>query len=294
MRAYGKDQSVFDVTLNLNISLNLLRMYGYKIDTQSRFQLFKNKFNSHYISSILNKQYSVKDSIKRELLYGYKDYWELLTISQSRNILAATDSGIRNEIKHVFSGSILEGKDSRPWDYQFQYHLSSLFELSGLKVTLQEPDFSFEYKGRKYTVAAKRLNSKNSIQANIEKAENQIKQFDNYGFIALSLDKIFKETNPIVRITNPESSLRKAKEIIQNIIREDFLESYFGRRTNQILGIIACISFPYFLESEKPLFELGYTSTIMFLPIQPPDTAEWNEVLEIGEKLQNFKIHISR
>ncbi|WP_044479532.1 hypothetical protein [Paenibacillus antibioticophila] len=293
MRIYGKSQSVFDVPININISLNLLRMYGYKIDKFSRFELFKNKFDSHYIKSILNKQYSVEDSIKHELLYGYKDYWEMLTISQSTNILFVTDKGIKDEIKNIFSGGVLEGKDSRPWDYQFQYHLSSLFEQSGLKVKLQEPDYVFEYRGREYSVAAKRLNSKNNIQANIEKAEKQIKQFDNYGFIALSLDKIFKEANPIVRLTNPESSIRRANEIIQNIIREDFLEGYFGRRTDQILGIIASISFPYFLDSDKPLFELGYSSYLMFLPIQPPGTAKWNEVIEIGEKLQNFKIHIT-
>lgn len=137
------------------------------------------------------------------------------------------------------------------------------------------------------------MNSKNNIQSNIEKAEEQIKLTDNYGFIALSLDKIFKESNDIITLSDPDTSIRKANEIIQSIIREDFLSGYFGRRNNQVLGIIACVSFPYYLRSEKPLFELGYTSYLMFLPIQQPDTSEWNEVIEIGDQLHKIRINVS-
>ncbi|MGU3470744.1 hypothetical protein ACLBWT_06220 [Paenibacillus sp. D51F] len=253
--------------------------------------MYKNKFNNLYLQSISSQDYSLCKSAQEELLFGYKDYWELVRISESNTILSTTDKKVRDEIVNIFSGGILEGKDPKPWNYQFQYNLSSIFEHSGFQVELTEPDFVFEYRGKKYSVAAKRLISKNGIQVNIEKAERQLKSSDNYGFIALSLDKFFMDSNEIITVKDADRTIRKANEIIQSILREDFLASYFGRRTNQVLGILACVSFPYFLESDKPLFELGYTSYLMFLPIKEPDSSEWNEVIEISEKLHLININ---
>lgn len=86
----------------------------------------------------------------------------LIQIAGSNNIFDCTDQSVRSEINNIFSGGIIEGNDTKACNYQFQYYLSTIFEKSGYKVTSSEPDFIFEYKGKKYSVAAKRLNSKNN------------------------------------------------------------------------------------------------------------------------------------
>ncbi|MGK9250642.1 hypothetical protein [Paenibacillus humicus] len=284
----GINQSVSQVPVNIENSLARLRLSGYKVNESCRFELYKKKFRKLYLNSISKKDYSIDKIAQKELLYGYKDYWELVRISDSNTILSSKEKKVRDEVVNIFSGGILEGKDPKPWNFQFQYNLSSLFEQSGFQVELAEPDFVFEYKGKKYAVAAKRLISKNQIQSNIEDAERQLTSSNNQGFLALSLDKIFMNFNEIISVNDADKTIRKANEIIHSIIREDFLVSYFERRTDQVLGIIACVSFPFILNSDKPLFELGYTSYLLFLPINEPDSTEWNEVLEIGDKLHNI------
>ncbi|WP_168124053.1 hypothetical protein [Paenibacillus sp. HB172176] len=288
---FGIDQSVLKVPRTIENSLRRLRRFGYRIDSASRFEIYKTKFNKLYLESIMNQKYMLEDNVQEELLYGYKDYWELIRISESKTILTSMDKSVRNEINNIFNGSILECKDSKPWNFQFQYNLSSIFEHSGFKVDLKEPDFVFRYKGKTYSVAAKRLISKKGIQANLEKAEEQISKTENYGFIAISLDKIFRDSNRIITLSDPDKSVREANEIIQNILAKDFVTGHFGRRSSQILGIIAYISFPYYSTSDKPLFELGYTSYIMFLPINEPDSPEWNEAVEISDQLHKLEIN---
>ncbi|MBY0117988.1 hypothetical protein [Paenibacillus xylanexedens] len=290
---FGIDQSVLDVPVYIQNSLNRLRYAGYKVGPSCRFEIYRNKFSRLYLNAIRTQNYSLNNSDQEELLFGYKDYWELKGISESNIILSSTNKAVKDEINNIFSGGILEGKDPKPWNYQFQFNLSSIFEHSGFQVELLEPDFIFGHKGRKYSVAAKRLISKNSIQANIEKAEAQIKLTDNYGFIALSLDKIFKDFNEVITIDDADKSIRKANEIILNIIREDFLAGYFGRRDSQVLGIIAYVSFPYFLKSRKPMFELGYTSYLMFLPTREQDSSGWNEVIEISQGLRRINMKMT-
>lgn len=287
---FGIDQNVLKVPSTIENSLRRLRYFGYRIDSASRFELYKSKFNKLYLGSILKQKYTLEDIVQEELLYGYKDYWELVRISESKSILTSVDRTVRTEINTIFNGNILESNDSKPWNYQFQYNLSSIFEHSGFAVELKEPDFIFKHKGRTYSVAAKRLISKKGIQANLEKAEKQIIDSEDYGFIAISLDKIFRDYNRIITLTDADQSVRAANEIIQNILSKDFVTGYFSRRSSQILGVIAYISFPYYLTSEKPLFELGYTSYVMFLPINEPETPEWNEVIDISNQLHSMEM----
>lgn len=109
LRLLGIDQSIVNVPYYIKGSLDRLRYFGYKIDPSCRFELYKNKFERLYIRTIINEQYSVNESVQEELLFGYKDYWELLRISESKAILTSTDKIIRDEINNIFSGGILEG-----------------------------------------------------------------------------------------------------------------------------------------------------------------------------------------
>ncbi|MEK3758459.1 hypothetical protein MKZ07_08445 [Paenibacillus sp. FSL P4-0338] len=235
--------------------------------------------------------YSSEVEIKKELMYGYKDYWELLGITNSRTVLNCRDKNIRDEIHNIFNGGILERGDHSPWNYQFQYYLSSWFEESGFKVSLEEPDFKFIHKGRSYGVAAKRLNGKGNISDNIRKAEKQIQATSHYGFIALCLDNLHKLINQnILSFNNPDKSIRDAEDIVNTILRSYLKSSNFTSRTSQILGIIAVVSFPYYLYSGKPTFELGYTSYLSFLPIQSYDSPEWNEVISIQSHIKRVRL----
>ncbi|OWA33538.1 hypothetical protein B9G55_19440 [Saccharibacillus sp. O16] len=288
---YGIDQEVIKVPIMIEKALQQLRSRGYIIHTNCRFEEYKKRTFKDYIIAITSKDYKTINENYKNLLQGYKDYWELITIANSESILLCTNNAVRKEIQLIFSGNIIESdKNTTPWNYQFQYYLSSMFERSGLEVELEEPDFTFSFKGKKYSVAAKRLNGRGSIERNIRAAESQIKNTDQYGFIALSLDKIYKDMDTVETFNHADTSVRAATELIRVIIREYLNHRHFNDRSNQVLGIIAHIGFPFLLKSDKPLFELGYTAYTMFLPLGEPDSSEWNEVMEINNALQNFNI----
>lgn len=290
---YGIDQGILEVPAMIDQALNQLRIAGFRINGNCRFEQYKRKFSKDYIDSIVRQNFSGIRENYKDILQGYKDYWELISIASSNNILTCGNRDVRNEIELIFGGNIVENdNDTKPWNYQFQYYLSSIFEMSGINVKLEEPDFTFEFKGKKYSVAAKRLNGRNSIERNIKEAEHQVSLTDNYGFIALSLDKVYKNMNKVETFKDADKSVRVANELIQVIIKDQMKYKYFDTRSDQILGVIAHIGFPYLLESDKPLFELGYTAYTMFLPLKPPDSAEWNEVIEINNRLHKFNIQI--
>lgn len=293
VRIFGINQSVLNVTHYIDEALWRLRKSNYSISTSCRFEMYKKRFLKNYVKSIINQQYDKIKNDYSEILQGYKDYWELLAIANSSSVLSCDDKKIRDEINSIFSGGILEGEaDTKPWNYQFQYYLSSIFERSGFDVILEEPDFLFRHKGKEYAVAAKRLNGRSSIERNIKEAEYQIAKQNNYGFIALSLDKIYKNMNQVHTFNNPDKSIRLANELIQTIIKDQLKWKYFNERSPQILGIIAHIAFPYLLKSDKPLFELGYSAYLMFLPIEPPDSPEWNEVIDIGNRINKIDVRL--
>lgn len=288
---YGIDQEVFEVPIMIEKALNQLRSRGYIIHNNCRFEEYKKRTFKDYIIAITSKDYKAINENYKNLLEGYKDYWELITIANSNSVLSCTDNAVRDEIQLMFKGSIIENnKNTAPWNYQFQYYLSSIFERSGLEVELEEPDFTFNFKGKKYSVAAKRLNRRGSIESNIKEAEAQIKKTDHYGFIALSLDKIYKNMNTVETFNHADKSVRAATELIRVIIKEQLNQKYFSDRSSQVLGIIAHIGFPFLLKSDKPLFELGYAAYTMFLPMGEPDSSEWNEVIEINNALHRFNI----
>lgn len=289
-KIFGIDQDAFSVPHNLNQALNQLRSSNYHIHNNCRFEIYKKYYLNNYVNAIRDIHDNQTILFENEILLGYKDYWELLYLARSKSILNCSDSSIRKEIENIFQGSIIEQSISTPWDYQFQYLLSSIFERSGINVMLKEPDFQFIYKGKKYSVAAKRLNGKNSVGRNIKEAEKQISKTDNYGFIALSLDKIYKSHNEIMTFNDPDYSIRIANEMIEQIIRSYIRGSYFADRSDQILGIIAHIAFPFKYKSRKPIYELGYSAFTMFLPLALPDSAEWNEVIEISERIHRIDI----
>ncbi|OME81221.1 hypothetical protein BK122_17455 [Paenibacillus pabuli] len=291
---YGIDQEVRKVPLMIEKALNQLRSHNYSIHSNCRFEEYKKRTFNNYINAIASKNYEMINENYKNVLQGYKDYWELITIANSKNVLSCTDKTVRSEIQSIFSGGIIENnKDTKPWNYQFQYYLSSIFERSGLQVKLEEPDFTFNFKAKKYAVAAKRLNGRGSIEQNIKEAEAQIKKTNHYGFIALSLDKIYKNMNTVETFDHADKSVRTANELIQIIIKEQIHWKQFRDRSSQVLGIIAHIGFPFLLKSDKPIFELGYTAYTMFLPIREADSSEWNEVIAINNALQKFNIQIT-
>jgi hypothetical protein len=105
---------------------------------------------------------------------GYKDYMELSMICSCKKLLLTAQS----EIRTMLGGALHPSEDSHSTasarNFQYQLALTAKFELSKLPIKVKEPDFTFMFQGKEYSVAAKRLNGKGEIERNIRKAEKQI------------------------------------------------------------------------------------------------------------------------
>ncbi|NQX62522.1 hypothetical protein [Paenibacillus qinlingensis] len=272
IRGYSEDLRL--ISYKLKIILDNLSSMGISVGNNSRFHQFSKLLDRYYHSLLKGQKF--KDEMLIELLDGFKSYMQLSVITGSPIIM---NDG-KKDLTKIFGGSnspLNEGNNHQPRDFQFELYTAAKFHRAGFVIRLEEPDFLFHFKGKIYGVAAKRV-TLGGIEKNLKKADHQIRVTNNYGFIAISLDRLYEERNRIMEIIDPDYSVRKVNEIIENTIRGTFSNTYFSNRSDQVLGIIASVSIPYIL----PRMELGYTSYMMFMPIKQDGTAEWNEAISIS------------
>ena len=95
-------------------------------------------------------------------------------------------------------GEVVEGRDTRARDAQFELYVPALLALAGAEVRRGEPDARFRYGYELVGVAAKRIRSAKSAQVhqNLQKAVQQIESSGLRSWIAVNLDSRFTTIQP--------------------------------------------------------------------------------------------------
>jgi hypothetical protein len=90
-------------------------------------------------------------------------------------------------------GEVVEGRDTRARDAQFELYVPALLALAGAEVHRGEPDSRFRYGYELVGIAAKRVRSAGSaqLQRNLGKAVEQIEGSHLRGWVAVNLDSRF-------------------------------------------------------------------------------------------------------
>lgn len=270
----GLDLSSSDIIAEIKSIIKILDKHNIPIHESSRFYQFYRDYASLIETNNIENRYP-------ELLEGMRDFFEIKSIIASSNILRNSQS----DVKMMLSGTRLPSEDSNSTarNLQYQLYLASKFCNSGMSVMCVEPDFSFEYDGATYSVAAKRITSRNKIRKRIKEAEQQINKCDHDGFIALSLDRLLPTANPFIVTNDPDVVTNATDELLLGLIKELFPAEYFESRDKKIKGIIITLGIPSFTPKDR---SLGYGFSFQLFPLTAEeDEAEFRRIGNICEHL---------
>ncbi|MGO4500054.1 hypothetical protein AB4114_29690 [Paenibacillus sp. 2RAB27] len=263
----GMDLPSNDIINEIEFIFKVLKQYNVSFHETNRFSQFYKSYKKLIESNNISNNFS-------ELLEGMRDFFELKSIVSSPEILGTSVE----ELKLMLSGCRLPSEDSNSTarDNQYQLFLASRFSDSGMNVNCVEPDFSFEFEGVTYSVAAKRIKSRKKIYERIKEAEKQIMQFEHDGFIALSLDRLLESDNPYVLTNNPDDLVNITNELLLGLVKELFPAKYFEERSKRIKGIIVTLGIPSFTPFDS---SLGYGFSLQLFPLT-----------ELGDEMEYLKI----
>ncbi|XEC97297.1 hypothetical protein AB6A23_12515 [Paenibacillus tarimensis] len=233
----GTDLPASNIITEIESIFKILRDYNIPIHESNRFLQFYRDYLLLIETDNLAKHFP-------ELLEGMRDFFEIKSIVSSSEILRNSD----NELKLILGGNRLPSEDtnSTARNLQYQLYLASRFSNSGMNVKCVEPDFSFEYDGSTYSVAAKRITSRKKILKRLKEAEQQILQYEHEGFIALSLDRLLQAEDPYIVTNNPDLVTNAAYELLIGLVKELFPAEFFESRNKRVKGLILTFGIPSF------------------------------------------------
>lgn len=241
-----------------------LKSDGYRISDSCRFSLFIKEL-SRFITC--GSRTEINEIDKTLLAEGFRDFAELNAIVKSIRIRKEN----RKEVQKIFGGARKPSEDNltQARDFQFELYLAAFFDLSGFLVEISEPDFKFEYKGKIYSVAAKRISSENKIQARFSKAKQQIIASGVAGFIAFSIDRIvwdnMKDDSYIIT-NNPDTLYEAGQSTLHQLLKTKIKAAAWKNRDPLILGHIASLAVPAIVKTRGNIYSLGLSSNQLFIP----------------------------
>lgn len=209
------------------IAEKLLTKYALAIKPTSRFQQLK--------------KLSTGASSAHQLV-AYQEVGQFLQILEH----LGSDKDWHADIQKVFtSDRPIPARDSTHTparDAQFELYVAARLSRGNISVTKGEPDIICNMDGFKFTVAAKRLKSKESLVARIKDARDQIIKAQLPGIIAVDLSQLHASYFNRTEVSEPE-------EFQQSAI--NFLDLEFELQLNRfrkfiqndcVIGIIAFAS----------------------------------------------------
>ena len=254
-----------------------------RINNSCRFSVFINKMEN-FMKAISKSDILIKGEEIALLAEGIRDFFEMNVIVKSERV--RYDG--KKDLQKLFSGSSFPSGDSlqSPRSLQFQLYLAALMDLSGFDIKLKEPDFFFQYKGHKYSVAAKRINSPSKIYARLSEAKKQIKNYDDLGFIALSIDRVVwdemnKDTYIITK--NPDVLYSAGETIFYDVLKNKFKKAVLDNLDPHVVGHIVSLTVPALIPE---LYSIGVLHNIKFIPFVEPDNIIYEDTKEMSQKLK--------
>lgn len=274
MKHGGIDLHAKDILKQIEEIFRVLEEHDIPFNKSSRFYLFYKDYSRLLESNNMEEHFS-------ELLEGMRDFFEIKSIVSSKEILHNS----KNELEQLFSGSRLPAEDTNTLarNLQYQLYLASRFSNSGMEINCVEPDFNFEYEGEIYSVAAKRITSRNKLIERIKEAEKQILRHDYDGFIAISLDRLLNIANPYILTNNPDVLSSATYELLTGIVNELFDAECFESRDKKVKGMIITLGVPCFTPID---LSIGYGFNLQLFPLTDPnDRYEFERIGKISERL---------
>lgn len=274
MNHTGIDLHAEDILKQIEEIFRVLEEHDIPLNKSSRFYLFYKDYSRLLKSNNIEEHFS-------ELLEGMRDFFEIKSIVSSEEILHNS----KIELKQLFSGSRLPAEDTNTLarNLQYQLYLASRFSNSGMRINCVEPDFNFEYDGEIYSVAAKRITSRNKVMERIKEAEQQILRSNYDGLIAISLDRLLNIANPCIITNNPDVLLRATYELLTGIVKEFFPVECFESRDKKVKGMIITLGIPSFTPKD---LSIGYGFNLQLFPLtEHDDIYEFERIGEISKRL---------
>jgi len=258
---FGVDQDFYAIVVGMESILATLKSRDINVHPECRFAKFHRELK-RLMDGVKqgNESAEFLEQFDIALLAeGIRDYSELKIISASSTVL----KNAREDLSKIIGGTSFPSQDSATLarNLQYQLYVAATFDCSRMGITISEPDFIFDFKGQKYSVAAKRLVGKTSVLKRIKEAEQQIKKNGYDGFIALSLDRLLSKKDQYLVTGNPNNIPTATNKTLLKLIKENIPVEGFSKRDSQVIGIIASLSLPAVL----PGCNLGYGSSMLFL-----------------------------
>jgi len=253
-----------EIVKNTEESLSKLSSIGLRVSGPNRFSSFVKRMRS-FGSVLKSSDLSSKDFDIASLSEGVRDSSELRAIVSSEKAM----SECKKELQLMLGGSTFPSEDrlTRARDLQFQLYLSSVMDISGFRIVNEEPDFSFYFKDRKYSVAAKRISSVDMICKRLSKAKDQIKKHNNCGLIAISLDRLIWDQvgkDALLVAGHPDTLFPAGQKIMGSILKSEKVgKQVLKSNDQQIVGYIFSLTVPAIIPRYS---SFGISSTLQFVP----------------------------
>jgi hypothetical protein len=237
-----------------------------------------------YNNAIKNNTAFNRDFNTALLAEGTRDFAELRAIVNSEKVMIEK----KKELQDILGGSSLASDDTitRPRDLQFQLYLTSIFDLSGFDLSIEEPDFSFSHEGNTYSVAAKRLSSVSKLRARLSEATKQIKRQKRIGLIALSLDRVVwdeKNLDAFVITDKPDTLYEAGKVTLEELLRNNVGKAVFDTQDSHVVGHIFSLTMPAVI---PPLLSVGFASSTLFIPFVDETNPIYHHITDIPDRIK--------
>jgi hypothetical protein len=153
----------------------------------SRIRAYRDAFLA--LKAASEQKDRLQQGAAEKILQTLVEFQRLRTIIKA--VRSSAQRGVWQErLRPLVSGSAFPAQesDSSPArDYQFESYIAAVSELSGYRITFDEPDVIVEGGGHRFGIAAKRPRSSRAIKKNCRKAVHQIEVSGIPGMVALDL-----------------------------------------------------------------------------------------------------------
>jgi hypothetical protein len=133
----------------------------------------------------------------------HRTAWETFLIMYASSLVRRFETPFTTQkLASLLAGDdIVSGRDTEPWNIQFELYVAAWLILGGAEVTPGEPDLRLLYGREQVGVAAKRVTSlqPKQLKERVKSAVDQIQRSCLRGFMALNLDSRFADLDPANR-----------------------------------------------------------------------------------------------
>jgi hypothetical protein len=139
-------------------------------------------------------------ALLEELAATHRTAWDTFLIMYAASLVRWGTPFTQERLGYLLAGDDLNrGRDTQPWDVQFELFTAAWLILGGAEVTPGEPDLRLLYGRERVGVAAKRVSSlqPKQLKERVKSAVGQIQASGRPGFIALNLDSRFADLDPV-------------------------------------------------------------------------------------------------